>query len=72
MVEVGGNDEDEVHTNVEILVIDNMKEGMERWMLDMEQMSRIGGGKNSKMCAPIGKWLMKLKFWLMKLKAIRV
>jgi hypothetical protein len=35
MVEVGGSDEDEVHTYVEILVINNMKEGMERWMLDM-------------------------------------
>ncbi len=30
MVEMSGNDEDEVHTNVRILVIDNMKEGMER------------------------------------------
>jgi hypothetical protein len=30
MVEAGGSDEDEVHTNVRILVTDNMKEGMER------------------------------------------
>jgi hypothetical protein len=30
MVEVGGNDEDEVHTDVEIFITDNMKEGMER------------------------------------------
>jgi hypothetical protein len=30
-------------------------------MLDMEQMSRRGGGNNSRMCTPIGRWLMKLK-----------
>jgi hypothetical protein len=30
MVEVGGSDEDEVHIDVEIFVIDNMKEGMEK------------------------------------------
>jgi hypothetical protein len=30
MVDVGGSDEDEIHIDVEILVIDNMKEGMER------------------------------------------
>jgi hypothetical protein len=72
MVEASGSDEDEVHTDVEILVINNMKEGMERWMLDMEQMNRRGRGKNFGMCTPISIWLMKLKFWLMELKAIRV
>lgn len=30
MVDVGGSDEDEIHIYVETLVIDNMKEGMER------------------------------------------
>jgi hypothetical protein len=41
-------------------------------MLDMEQMNKRGGGKNSGMCSPVGRWLMKLKLWLMKLRAIRV
>jgi len=30
-------------------------------MLDREQMSKRGGGKNFGMCAPIGRWLMKLR-----------
>jgi hypothetical protein len=60
MVDVGGSDEDEVHTYVEILIIDNMK-AWRGQMLDMEQMNKRRGGKNSGMCAPIDRWLMKLR-----------